>query len=123
MFMNNLELDHVQIAAPRGCEAEARHFFGHLLGLPEVQKPESLAERGGVWFRVGRHELHIGVEDGFKPALKAHPALRLPLEELGVLAERLEAVGEAVYWDEQIAGVRRFYSEDPWGNRIEMRAT
>lgn len=120
--MSDVELDHVQIAAPRGCEAEARRFFGDLLGLPEVEKPEPLTQRGGMWFSLGGHELHVGVEEGFKPALKAHPALRLPREELDALAERLEAAGETVRWDEALPGVRRFYSTDPWGNRIELRA-
>jgi catechol 2,3-dioxygenase-like lactoylglutathione lyase family enzyme len=121
--MSNVELDHVQIAAPRGCEDQARRFFGDLFGLSEVQKPESLAERGGVWFSVGGHELHVGVEEGFKPARKAHPALRLSREEdLEALAKRLEAAGRTVHWDENLPGVRRFYSEDPWGNRIELRA-
>lgn len=120
--MSNVEFDHVQIAAPRGCEAQARRFFGELLELQEVQKPEPLTERGGAWFSLGKHELHVGVENDFRPALKAHPALRLPREDLDALAERLEAAGETVLWDEALPGVRRFYSKDPWGNRIELRA-
>ena len=67
-------IDHVQLAAPPGCEAEARRFFGGLLGLEEVEKPESLRARGGVWFRVGAQQLHVGVEQEFAPARKAHPA-------------------------------------------------
>ena len=67
-------IDHVQLAAPPGCEAEARRFFGELLGLEELEKPESLRARGGVWFRVGAQQLHIGVEPEFAPARKAHPA-------------------------------------------------
>src|ERR1700731_4022599 len=69
-----IEIDHVQIAAPKGCETDARRFFGDLLGLEEIQKPESLRSRGGCWFRVGSRQLHIGVEDTFSPATKAHPA-------------------------------------------------
>lgn len=68
-------MDHVQVAAPRGCEDEARRFYGVLLGLEEIDKPEELRARGGVWFRCGEQQLHIGVEDGFAPAKKAHPAL------------------------------------------------
>ena len=67
-------IDHVQLAAPPGCEAEARRFFGELLGLEELEKPESLRARGGVWFRVGAQQLHVGVEPEFAPARKAHPA-------------------------------------------------
>ena len=67
-------IDHVQVAGPPGCEAAARSFYGGLLGLREIPKPPALADRGGVWFSLGRQELHIGVEPDFRPALKAHPA-------------------------------------------------
>ncbi|HET7558915.1 MAG TPA: glyoxalase, partial [Limnochordia bacterium] len=67
-------LDHVQLAAPRGCEAEARRFFGEILGLEEIEKPPTLRGRGGVWFRCGAQQLHIGVASDFAPAKKAHPA-------------------------------------------------
>jgi hypothetical protein len=88
--------------------------------LVEVEKPESLRGRGGVWFRCGEQQLHIGVEDDFVPARKAHPAIRVAVGEFDVLAERLQDAGEQVVWDEALAGVRRFYSQDPWGNRIEQ---
>ena len=73
-------LDHVQVAAPAGCEGQARRFYGALLGLDEVEKPEALRTRGGVWFALGGGaQLHVGVvSEGFVAALKAHPALRLP---------------------------------------------
>ncbi|HWY90371.1 MAG TPA: VOC family protein [Solirubrobacteraceae bacterium] len=114
-------LDHVQVAAPRGCEAEARRFYGTLLGLEEIDKPEELRARGGVWFCCGGQQLHIGVEDGFAPAQKAHPALRVADDgELHALAERLRQAGERASWDEALPGIRRFYTQDPWGNRIEL---
>jgi catechol 2,3-dioxygenase-like lactoylglutathione lyase family enzyme len=118
--MNVMGLDHVQVAAPQGCEAEARRFYGTLLGLVEVEKPDSLRRRGGIWFRCGEQQLHIGVEDDFAPARKAHPVIRVAGGELDALAERLLDAGEQVVWDEALAGVRRFYSQDPWGNRIEL---
>jgi catechol 2,3-dioxygenase-like lactoylglutathione lyase family enzyme len=117
-----VQLDHVQIAAPPGCEPAARRFFGELIGLPELEKPEVLRARGGAWFALGAQQLHVGVESGFSPARKAHPALRLSAPELDDLAERLEAAGVPVTWDEALPGERRFYSEDPWGNRIEFLA-
>ena len=84
-------IDHVQLAAPPGCEAEARRFFGGLLGLEEVEKPEPLRARGGVWFRVGAQQLHVGVEQEFAPARKAHPAFAVSgYDELVV---RLRAAG------------------------------
>jgi len=111
----------VQLAAPPGCEAEARRFFGGLLGLEELAKPEPLRSRGGVWFALGDgDELHVGVEEPFAPAGKAHPAFRLSAAELGELAERLQAAGERVDWDDALPGVRRFYTADPWGNRLEL---
>jgi catechol 2,3-dioxygenase-like lactoylglutathione lyase family enzyme len=114
-------LDHVQLAAPRGCEAEARRFFGELLGLTELEKPEPLRSRGGVWFSLGAQQLHIGVEtDGFSPARKAHPALLVAPGAIDALAARLAAAGAEVRWDDALPGVRRFYSSDPWGNRIEL---
>jgi catechol 2,3-dioxygenase-like lactoylglutathione lyase family enzyme len=116
--MEIIALDHVQLAAPRGCEDDARRFFGGLLGLAEVEKPEPLDGRGGVWFAVGGQQLHVGVEDGHRPALKAHPALAV--RDLDLLAARLEAAGVPVVWDSSHPGVRRFYAADPWGNRIEL---
>ncbi len=110
-------LDHVQLAAPKGCEAAARHFFGELLGLEEVAKPAILAGRGGVWFALGAHGLHIGVEEPFRPAQKAHPALLV--RDVAALAARLEAAGVQIIWDDQLPGYRRFYTFDPWGNRLE----
>jgi hypothetical protein len=94
-----------------------------VLGLAEIEKPEPLRVRGGVWFELaGGGQLHIGVEDAFAPARKAHPAFRLPAEELEDLAERLEGAGERVEWDDSLPGVRRFYTTDPWGNRLELLA-
>jgi hypothetical protein len=117
-----IALDHVQIAAPPGCEAAARSFFGDLVGLPEIEKPEPLRARGGAWFALGPNQLHVGVEPDFEPARKAHVALRLAAPELDALAERLAAAGAPVAWDEDLPGERRFYSADPWGGRIEFLA-
>lgn len=118
-----VSLDHVQLAAPRGCEAEARRFFGDLLGLEEVEKPEPLRARGGIWFALGDQQLHIGVEDPFMPARKAHPALRFDLEDIDRIAGALSRAGVKVEWDDSLPSVRRFYTADPWGNRIELLAS
>ncbi len=113
-------LDHVQIAAPVGCEPAARRFYGELLGLRELEKPAPLRDRGGVWFRLGRQQLHIGLQDPFVAAAKAHPALRVASGELDEIADRLRAAGIDVVWDESLPDVRRFFAPDPWGNRIEL---
>jgi catechol 2,3-dioxygenase-like lactoylglutathione lyase family enzyme len=117
-----LTLDHVQLAAPPGCEPAARRFYGELLGLAEIPKPEPLRGRGGVWFALAAGgQLHIGVEDPFAPALKAHPALRVEdARALDALAVSLADAGVAVTWDESLPDVRRFYAADPWGNRLEL---
>ena len=113
-------IDHVQLAAPPGCEAEARRFFGELLGLEELEKPESLRARGGVWFRIGAQQLHVGVEQEFAPARKAHPAFAV--SRYDELVARLRSAGVEVVPDDSIPGVRRGYVADPWGNRIELVA-
>jgi ribosomal protein S18 acetylase RimI-like enzyme len=111
-------VDHVQVAAPRGCEEAARAFYGELLGMEEVPKPQALRPRGGVWFRAGDQELHVGVEEPFAPARKAHPALALSAASaLDALAERLSAAGHAVEWE-----TGRFHTADPFGNRLELLA-
>ena len=116
-------IDHVQVAAPPGSEREARGFYGRLLGLREREKPEELRARGGVWFAAGAQELHVGVAEDFTPATKAHPGLRAGSEEeLDALAEVLVTAGADVHWDDRIAGRRRFFTADPWGNRIEVLA-
>ena len=111
-------IDHVQLAAPAGCEDAARRFFGELLGLEEIAKPEPLRSRGGVWFRVGAQQLHVGVEAAFSPARKAHPAFSV--SGYVELQNRLRAAGVEVVDDDSIPGLRRCYVADPWGNRIEL---
>ncbi len=116
-----LALDHVQIAAPPGCEAQARRFYGELLGLTELDKPKALRARGGAWFALESGQLHVGVERAFAPARRAHPALRASDERsLEAIATRLRAAGAPVHWDDGLPGIRRFYTEDPWGNRVEL---
>ena len=112
-------LDHVQLAMPRGGEDRARAYFAGLLGLEEVEKPPALAGRGGVWFALpdGR-QLHLGVEEPFRPSAKAHPAFGCG--DLDALARRLAEGGYAVRWAGELAPRRRFYEEDPFGNRVEF---
>jgi catechol-2,3-dioxygenase len=113
-------LDHVQVAAPTGSEHDARQFYGALLGLSELEKPEALLARGGVWFACGAQQLHVGTTGDFAPATKAHPALLVHFTALDPIARRLSQAGKTVEWDHAIPEVRRFYTADPWGNRIEL---
>ncbi|MGH2974486.1 MAG: glyoxalase [Solirubrobacterales bacterium] len=120
--MSIVGIDHVQLAAPPGCEEEARRFFGSVLGLREIEKPASLAARGGVWFQAGRQQLHVGIEADFTPASKAHPALLVDSSALEDVAKRLAEAEAPVAWDDELAPLRRFYTADPWGNRLELIA-
>jgi len=110
-------LDHVQVAMPPGGEDAARRFYAGLLGLREMEKPEPMRATGGVWFDPG---VHLGVERDFAPARKAHPGLRVA--DLDAIAARLADAGSDVEWDERWPGVRRFYTRDPFGNRLELLA-
>jgi catechol 2,3-dioxygenase-like lactoylglutathione lyase family enzyme len=114
-----LGIDHVQIAAPRGCEEAARRFYGDLLGMEELPKPERLRARGGCWFRAGAQQLHVGVEEPFTPARKAHPGFLV--QRLDEIRGRLRAAGTAYADDDTIPGTDRLYVDDPFGNRLELR--
>ena len=103
---------------PPGGEDSARSFFCDILGMVEEEKPFPLSERGGAWFRIGETIIHLGVEDPFQPQKKAHPAFLIA--DLDELAERLAKAGHPVTWDEALPNRRRFYSSDPFGNRIEF---
>ena len=108
-------IDHVQLAMPRGGEATARTFYANVLGLVEVAKPAALAGRGGCWFELGATRVHLGVEDDFRPARKAHPALLV--DDLGAF---VEARGLAFTWADDVPGLVHGYVDDPFGNRIEL---
>jgi catechol 2,3-dioxygenase-like lactoylglutathione lyase family enzyme len=111
-------IHHVQLAMPEGEEEVAVAFYAELLGLEHVPKPEELSPRGGVWFRAGDLEVHLGVEDGFHPAVKAHPAFLV--RGLVELRGRIEAGGYKVSDTVQIEGFDRIYVRDPFGNRLEL---
>lgn len=110
-------LDHVQLAMPAGGEAMARRFYAGLLEIPEVPKPAELAARGGCWFERGALKLHLGVEEDFRPARKAHPGLSVT--GLSELCERLHAAGHEIRRD-SASGPVRVFVDDPFGNRIEL---
>jgi len=111
-------IDHIQIAAPEGCESAARDFYGSVLGMKEIEKPPVLRARGGCWFECGSQQLHIGVERSFQAAKKAHPAFAV--FDLDELRKTLMDRGVTVADDDNLPGARRFYAEDPRGNRLEF---
>jgi catechol 2,3-dioxygenase-like lactoylglutathione lyase family enzyme len=113
-----LAIHHVQLAMPRGGEADARAFYVDVLGFREVTKPPHLAARGGAWFTTGSVHLHLGVEDDFRPARKAHPALLVT--SLSPLLERCTSAGYSITIDQPLPGYERAYVADPFGNRIEL---
>jgi catechol 2,3-dioxygenase-like lactoylglutathione lyase family enzyme len=116
--MKIVAIDHIQLAMPAGGEQRARDFYQGTLGVPERPKPAHLAARGGVWFEDGDLKIHLGVEKNFLAARKAHPALLV--EGLHDLGRRLKAAGYTVIDDEPLPGYRRIYTDDPFGNRIEL---
>ena len=119
--MSIVGIEHVQLAMPPGCEVDAQAFYEGLLGLPRVPKPAHLEVRGGCWFEsdsgTSAVKIHLGVEDPFRPARKAHPALLV--HDLAALVERLRAAGVTVR-DEPLEGYDRVYVDDPFGNRLEL---
>ena len=111
-------IDHVQVAVPPNVEEQCRAFYVNLLGMQELVKPPILAARGGIWVKAGGQELHCGVEAEFQPARKAHPAFAAV--RLDDLARRVEDAGNKVAWDDTNPAIRRFFTHDPFGNRLEF---
>jgi catechol 2,3-dioxygenase-like lactoylglutathione lyase family enzyme len=107
------------VVVPPGGIDESARFYAEVIGLERIERPATL---GGVgaWFCAGTQELHVSEHEGFVAAVKAHPAFELAATDLDALAARLEAVGNDVRWDDRLPGVRRFYSFDPAGNRLEF---
>ena len=115
--MGVVGLDHVQIAVPAGGEDAARGFFSDLLGMAEVRKPGNLSS-SGCWFKSGSVSIHIGVDPDFTPAGKAHPALLV--DNLAELRGKLDDAGFETRDDKPVEGYARFFTSDPFGNRIEL---
>jgi len=111
-------IDHVQLAMPRGAEEAAREFYAALLGLTEQRKPPELAKRGGCWFESDAVKVHLGVEEPFRPARKAHIAFKV--DDVSRLAARARETGFEVVDDEDLPGHERVYIYDPFGNRLEF---
>ena len=111
-------IDHIQIAAPSGSEESAREFYGVLLGMEEIPKPENLKARGGCWFLCGSQEVHIGIQNDFIPAKKAHPGFTVNAIEQ--LKSRLKEAEYEISEEPPIDGRSRFFTHDPFGNRIEF---
>jgi diguanylate cyclase (GGDEF)-like protein/PAS domain S-box-containing protein len=115
-----LGIEHVQLAMPPGEQAErdAERFYEGVLGLPRVPKPAELAARGGCWFEGPAVRLHLGVEHDFRPAAKAHPALLV--DDLDVVCQRIVDAGGEVRPADDLPGISRVHTDDPFGNRIEL---
>lgn len=112
-------IDHIQIAMPQDEEDKVRQFCVEVLGFNEIPKPDPLKSRGGVWFSLpDQRQIHYGVEENFSPAKKAHPAF--VCDDLDTVAQNLTKSGYPVEWDTRLSPRRRFYTHDPFGNRIEF---
>ena len=117
MKINIKRLDHVQLCIPRGADERARDFYGRLLGLEEIEKPDPLKPRGGMWFRIADIQLHIGVEDA-QAVSKRHPAFEV--EDADAIRHYLEANGVRTRDEVPVQGLKRFSFFDPFDNRIEF---
>src|SRR4051812_49406054 len=115
-----VSIDHVQLAMPAGEEARARTFYRDLLGMTELPKPHPLSLRGGAWFSAGNITIHLGVEVDFRPARKAHLALRV--QGYDALIPKLRAANVTIKEDVELENIRRAHIDDPFGNRIELIA-
>lgn len=118
MEQHYLLLDHVQLAIPKDGEIIGREFYEGVLGFKEIEKPERLQKNGGVWFQAGDVHIHLGIEEPFIPAKKAHPAIKV--KEIRLLMEYLCEKGIEMKVDKNIPQAKRFYIADPFGNRIEF---
>ena len=118
--MTVLAIDHVQLAYPPGGEAEARRFYGEVMGFTEIPKPEDMRARGGMWFQAGPTQLHLGVEKGMRPSAKMHPAFLVA----GLADYRARFAAAGCEWKPgtELPGVERGHTRDPFGNRIELIA-
>lgn len=113
------ELNHIQITIPTGAEAAGRHFYTHLLGLPEIEKPLALQANGGFWLQLGAIQVHVGVEDGVnRLATKAH--LAYEVDDLTAWQTHLARAGVTLLENTPIPGYRRLMLRDPFGNRVEL---
>ena len=117
MKINFKRINHVQVCIPRGAESQAREFYGGLLGLEEIEKPEAIRANGGMWYVVADVQLHVGVEDTVAPS-KRHPAFEV--ERVEEVRTFLEQNGVRTRDEPRLPGVKRFSLFDPFGNRIEL---
>jgi hypothetical protein len=76
-----------------------------------------LRGRGGCWVEDGDVKVHLGVEEDFRPARKAHPAFRA--RDLSELIARLQNAGYEIRSADP-PGSQRIFTFDPFGNRIEL---
>ena len=113
-----MRFHHVLLAMPPGAEDRARSFYRDVLHMTEISKPVTLAPLGGAWFRLGSIELHLGIDGSHRAAAKAHPGIEV--DDLDELARRLTAARHPVQYDSLFPGRRRFYTRDPFGNRLEF---
>ncbi len=117
--MTILRLHHAQITIPKGAEEQGRDFYCKLLGLSEIEKPESLQGRGGFWLQVGDRQVHVGTEDGVdRKATKAH--LAYEVDDIEAWQARLREHGIVILDAVPIPGYARFEIRDPFGNRVEF---
>ena len=114
-------IHHAQITIEPGGEEQARFFYGTLLQLPEVEKPENLRARGGMWFDIGTQQLHVGIQsESHRANSRAHIAYQV--EVLAPVIERLEEHGFTIKRGVMVGTFERVECRDPYCNRVELLA-
>jgi catechol 2,3-dioxygenase-like lactoylglutathione lyase family enzyme len=114
-------LHHAQVTVPARLEGEARRFYLEVLGLEEMEKPDSLRARGGFWVRVGDAEVHVSLEENVE-RLRTKAHLAYEVTDIGTWRSRLEGAGYEVLEGVVIPGYERFETRDMAGNRLEFIA-
>ena len=115
----NASIHHVNVTVPQSLEDAAKHFYGVVMGLKEVPKPESSRGRGGAWYQLGELQLHLSIEGGEHGASKRHVCYTVA--DLAEAEQKFRNAGVEVFPDDMpTPGWSRFYVRDPGGNRLEI---
>ena len=117
----NASFHHVNVTVPRALEAEAKHFYGVVMGLKELPKPETSRGRGGAWYQLGEMQLHLSIEEALGENCVSKRHVCYTVSDLADAEERFRRAGVQISPDDlPTPGWSRFYVRDPGGNRLEI---
>ena len=117
----NAAIHHVNVTVPRSLESQAKHFYGVVMGLQEVSKPEESRGRGGAWYQLGAMQLHLSLEDGLGEHCISKRHVCYTVADLAQAEQQFRDAGVEILPDDiPTPGWSRFYVRDPGGNRLEI---